>query len=129
TRAPLWGVLILHALSVLAVLSLGSDAIAPGLQHLRSVTFSWGETIFVPTEYTNKWLLLLDFPVYATFAYMFYASFHLWRNGETRTARIFGIAVSIVLAGVVLSELNAYFKFSPIMFPEFGFLAMMLFMS
>jgi PAS domain S-box-containing protein len=129
TRRALWTVLSLHALSIVVVLWFRGGAVGPGLQHMKAVHFPWNEIVFVPLESINRWVLLLDLPAYATFAYMLYACVHLRRRGETRTARVFAAAIGIALLGVLLADVNSYVQVFPLLFPEFWFMGMLLFLS
>jgi PAS domain S-box-containing protein len=97
---------------------------------MKLVALPWGESVPVPDGLlASPRLVFYDLPNYIVFVYVLYACWHLRRNGEAFAARALNTATAIALTAVLLNDLNTFFDFSPVMFPEFGFLAMIIMMG
>ena len=97
---------------------------------LVQTALPWGETIPVPTGgIAAPQLFFYLLPAYMSFIYVFWGCRRLMRQGERFAGNVLTIATAVALAGVALNDFNTFFSFSPVMFPEFGFLAIIVIMS
>jgi signal transduction histidine kinase len=131
-----WSKYWLLLLLVLTVFLVFADFILPyGLQfsekpELKYIELPWGETLVdMGVDTKNPWHVLFWVFIMSAFAYSFYSSYFLYRQGDKRRACI---SFTAILIFFLLSIVNALVNYNVINFyhtSDLGFTALVLMMN